>query len=227
MNEELKPRTFRVSEEVAEKFKALCADFENQNTALNSLISAYEVQTAKAILLDRETEIKDYETHLQALQQAFLYSLELNENAEQRIRQEFKTNINSQALTISKLQSELQSAKNELETAKEELNQSNTKILNLKSQYETAKKSQEQSENMLNMYSEKINNYKTKLENYDYLENQITSLKQELQETKEELINEKIKHQQQIEKMQTENYNLILSYQKKFLEHFEPESKQA
>jgi len=66
MNEELKVKSFRISEETTDKFKALCVDFDNQNTALSALINAYEVHNAKALLSNRQTEIEDYDVHLQA-----------------------------------------------------------------------------------------------------------------------------------------------------------------
>ena len=70
-------------------------NFDNQNVALNALISAYEVQQAKAVITERQTDISDYDTHLQALQRAFLHSLELTENTEERIRQEFQRQLDS------------------------------------------------------------------------------------------------------------------------------------
>ena len=57
MNDEMKVRSFRISDGVAEKFKAFCSEFDNQNAALDSLITAYEVQNAKAVLTDRKTDI--------------------------------------------------------------------------------------------------------------------------------------------------------------------------
>ena len=116
MNDEMKVRSFRISDGVAEKFKAFCSEFDNQNAALDSLITAYEVQNAKAVLTDRKTDkavltdrktdIADYDTHIQAIQSAFLRSLELNENAEQRVRVEFKSLLSSKDETIMQLQAE-------------------------------------------------------------------------------------------------------------------------
>lgn len=67
MSEEMKARSFRMTDETAEKFRELCSKFPNQNVALESLINAYEVQTATAVLTDRQTEIADYNAHIQAL----------------------------------------------------------------------------------------------------------------------------------------------------------------
>ena len=113
MNEELKVRSFRLSEEVFEKIKHLSEDFDNQNAAMESLISAYELQSAKAVLTDRQTDIADYDTHLQAIQSAFLHSLEINENAEKRIRAEFQNLLSSKDEMIMMLQEQLAASKTE------------------------------------------------------------------------------------------------------------------
>ena len=56
MNDEVKVRSFRISDSVAEKFKAFCGEFDSQNAALDSLITTYEMQNAKSVLMDRKTE---------------------------------------------------------------------------------------------------------------------------------------------------------------------------
>ena len=53
MNDEVKVRSFRISDSVAEKFKAFCGEFDSQNAALDSLITTYEMQNAKSVLMDR------------------------------------------------------------------------------------------------------------------------------------------------------------------------------
>ena len=103
-NDDLKVKSFRISEETTDKFKSVCADFDNQNAALAALISAYEIQNAKAVLSTRQTELEDYDVHLQALQRAFLQSLELNSNAEDRIRNEFACQLDTKDKTIADYQ---------------------------------------------------------------------------------------------------------------------------
>lgn len=118
--EVMKTRSFRISEEVSEKLKAICSEFPNQSVALESLISAYEVQNATAVLTDRQTDISDYNSHMQALQTAFLHSLEVNENAESRIRQEFQRQLESKDLTISDLHERIRKAESDAERATEQ-----------------------------------------------------------------------------------------------------------
>lgn len=114
MTDSIKTRSFRLTEETTEKFKKICAEFDNQNEALNSLISAFELTQAKAILTDRATEITDFEVHLTAIQKAFTYSLELNNNAESRIRQEFLVRLDTQTQTIADLQDRLRQSEEQV-----------------------------------------------------------------------------------------------------------------
>lgn len=112
-------RTFRITEETAEKLKAICADVGNQNTALESLIAAYETQNAAAVISDRQTDIADYNNHIQALQAAFLHSLEITENTENRIRAEFQQQLESKDSTIISLQESLKRAESDVQAADE------------------------------------------------------------------------------------------------------------
>ncbi|MDD6827397.1 MAG: hypothetical protein PUE12_15090 [Oscillospiraceae bacterium] len=119
MSEELKIKSFRISEDTTDKFRSICADFDNQNTALSALISAYEIQNAKAVLSTRQTELEDYDVHLQALQRAFLQSLELNTNAEERIRNEFARQLDTKDKTIADYQTRIDELEGLLKTTKE------------------------------------------------------------------------------------------------------------
>lgn len=112
-------RTFRITEETAEKLKSICANFGNQNVALESLISAYEVQNAVDTLTDRQTDIADYNSHIQALQAAFLHSLEITENTEIRIKAEFQKQLESKDSTIISLQESLKQAEITIQAADE------------------------------------------------------------------------------------------------------------
>ena len=51
----LKPKSFRIDEETAEKFKQISAAIGgNQQEALSKLIEAYEFQTGKAIITKKK-----------------------------------------------------------------------------------------------------------------------------------------------------------------------------
>ena len=114
-----KVRSFRASDEVYERFRSLAADFPNQDQALSALVSAWELQQARAVITDRGTEISSLDSHLQAIQAAFLHSLELNENAEGRIRQEFRARLESKDKIIADLQAQLEQARSEAQAVQD------------------------------------------------------------------------------------------------------------
>ena len=91
----------------------------NQATALESLLNAYEMQTAKEVLKDRRTDIEDFDTHLQAISSAFLHSLEVTANTTERVRTEFQRQLDGKDLTISDLRERLRLVEYSEQTAKE------------------------------------------------------------------------------------------------------------
>ena len=222
MNEEMKVRSFRISDSVLEKFKAFCNDFDNQNLALDSLINAYEVQNAKAILVDRQTDIADYDTHIQALQSAFLRSLELNENAERRIRAEFKSLLSSKDETIMQLQSEktqaqeqseqdkhayntLKQATNEhIKTMQEEVAESKMALQNANERADVERKAREQAETISLMLSEQVEQLKKQVSDLTTKVEQAEQKQKQVEQTSSELSKELMNLQSMYSQMQKE-----------------------
>ena len=174
MNDEIKVRSFRISDSVAEKFKAFCGEFDSQNAALDSLITTYEMQNAKSVLMDRKTEIAEFDTHIQAIQSAFLRSLELNENAEQRVKTEFNSLLSSKDETIMQLQAEkakaleqveqyktsydkvVQDTDKQLKTMQEKVSENSQSLQNEKERADTEQKAREQAETISAMLSNQV-----------------------------------------------------------------------
>lgn len=118
-NVEMKTRSIRADEATLEKFKTLSESFENQGECLATLITAYEISNAKHVLSDMKTDIADYESHIQSIQEAFLHVLEMNNNAEQRIRQDYIALLQSKDKTIAELQSRSEDLQRAAEAAEE------------------------------------------------------------------------------------------------------------
>ena len=200
--DELKTRSFRVSEEVSTKLKELCENFDNQNSALSALLNAYEVQNAKATLKDRQTDIADYDTHIQAIQSAFLRSLEINENAEKRIRTEFINLLNSKDQTIVQLQTEkaqadeqvekyksaygnlITSTEEKIKTMQTQVSESEKTLQSEKERAITEQKAREQAETISAMLSEQVEQLKAQVANLTAKANQVDKLHDELSKLK-------------------------------------------
>ena len=59
---ELKPKSFRIDEATAERFKEISGQLGgNQQETLAKLIEAYEFQSGKAILTDKKADIEQFE----------------------------------------------------------------------------------------------------------------------------------------------------------------------
>ncbi|MDE5765264.1 MAG: hypothetical protein K2I00_09955 [Ruminococcus sp.] len=112
--------TIRADKEIKAKFKLLAENLGNQGTALESLLNAYEMQTAKNVLTDRRSDIENFDTHLQAISSAFLHSLEITENTTERVKAEFQSRLESKDLTISDLQERIRQSEQAEQTAREQ-----------------------------------------------------------------------------------------------------------
>jgi len=111
-NKETKPRSFRIDDETAEKFKEISSVISgNQQQTLAKLIEAYEFQAGKAVLTDKKAEIEEFEKYITAITRKYMGSLEDNQNLSQTIRTEFEAQLKSKDTTIQDLQSQLTTTK--------------------------------------------------------------------------------------------------------------------
>lgn len=114
----IKQTNFRISTESADAFRAFCEEQGvNQAQGFDHLLEVLALDKAKSSIRSRETEIANFEQHAKALISAYLHSLELNENAEARIKEQFTTQIETQTRTIAEYQAEITELKHQLEEA--------------------------------------------------------------------------------------------------------------
>ena len=138
MAEEMKTRSIRADEETLDKFKALSENFENQGECLSSLIKAYEVNKAKSVLSDVRTNISDYESHINAIQDIFISMLESMQNTDIRVRNEYAVRLDADAKTITDLQNRLTESEAELENAQNLLDINSASLAQLREQNKKA-----------------------------------------------------------------------------------------
>lgn len=111
-SKELKPKSFRINDETAEKFKEISMNIGgNQQETLSKLIEAYEFQSGKAVLTEKKADIEQFEKYVTALTRMFMGSLEDNQNLSETIRTEFDALLKSKDTTIADLQNQLTTAK--------------------------------------------------------------------------------------------------------------------
>ena len=104
----LKPKSFRIDDETADKFKEISSSIGgNQQETLAKLIEAWEFQSGKAILTEKKADIEQFEKYVTALTRMFMGSLEDNQNITETVRTEFEALLQSKDATIQDLQSQL------------------------------------------------------------------------------------------------------------------------
>lgn len=196
---EIKSATFRLTKSATERFKEYCE--ENQLTAAQGfdyLMEVLALDNARTSLAARETEISNFEQHAKALISAYLHSLELNMNAEARIREEFATQMESQIRTISdyqqqigELEEQLEEATSlahsfqedytsllsELEEIREKRNHAETELKAVKADKE---KQLGDKDSIINMLSAKLAEAESKATNYDALLERTEALQRDL-----------------------------------------------
>lgn len=110
-----KTRSFRISDPVMEQFKRIQEKITEatgkavtQDQLLAMFVNSYEMEQAKSALGSRETEISNFQAKINEIMEAFLFSLQLNEDAESRIRGEYSLRLENQEATISSLRAQIE-----------------------------------------------------------------------------------------------------------------------
>lgn len=108
---ELKPKSFRIDDETAEKFKEISNTIGgNQQETLAKLIEAFEFQSGKIVLTEKKADIEQFEKYVTAITRMFMGSLEDNQNITETIRTEFDALLKSKDAVIQDLQDKLAAA---------------------------------------------------------------------------------------------------------------------
>ena len=102
---EVKQVNFRINTETADAFRKFCEENGlNQAQGFDHIMQVLELDRAKAVTPGRITEIENFEKSVKNIMRAYLYSLEINNTAEERIQEQFKSSLESKDKAIADLQ---------------------------------------------------------------------------------------------------------------------------
>ena len=177
----LKPKSFRIDDATAEKFKGISAEIGgNQQETLAKLIEAYEFQAGKAILTEKKADIEQFEKYVTALKRMFMGSLEDNQNIKETVRTEFDAMLKSKDSTIQDLQEQLSVAKQLKADATEKAKTFSDENVDLKKQIEELQNELESRVTSLNaMLSDKEKLNQALTNSYDELKQKADSMQKE------------------------------------------------
>lgn len=183
----LKPKSFRIDDETAEKFKEISAIIGgNQQETLAKLIEAFEFQSGKAILTEKKSDIEQFEKYVNALTRMYMGSLEDNQNITETVRTEFEALLQSKDTIIQDLQAQLKVAKQLKEeanvkaaTCTSENSRLNEYIKSLQNEYNS------KLDDMESMLLDKESLNKTLIDSCNTMRSQISVMTKESEEIKE------------------------------------------
>jgi len=184
---DIKATSFRINEEDLAKFKEF-ADKEgyNQAEAFKSILNTVEMAQAKNLIKDRAKEVETFQDTINRLMSYYLNSLEVNQNSEERIREELSKELSTKDNTISALYEQVQDLKAANETLKGNNKQLNDKIqeatkgcvdlVRERTQLETQVDKLNSNNDLL---QEQLQEYKQYKEQYKALEEKLEQLKKD------------------------------------------------
>ena len=105
MDKQLKPKSFRITDETAEKFREISSELGgNQQETLAKLIEAFEFQNSKLLLPEQKNDIEKFEKYTSILIRMFMNSLEDNQNITDFVRTQFEAQLLAKEKTIYEFQ---------------------------------------------------------------------------------------------------------------------------
>ena len=118
---EIRQTNFRIDQQTADEFRKFCEENGlNQAQGFDHIMQVVELDRAKTAAPARLTEIEGFEKSVKDIMAAYLYSIEINQNAEGRIREQFASDLDRKDKTIDDLRTkteQLQAEKNAAEEA--------------------------------------------------------------------------------------------------------------
>ena len=189
---ELKPKSFRIDDETAEKFKEISGKIGgSQQETLAKLIEAFEFQSGKAVLTEKKADIEQFEKYVTAITRMFMGSLEDNQNLTEIVRTEFDALLKSKDATIQDLQAKLTTAKqlkeDAITKAKAQADESarlSSMIGSLNAQMDDMQSRLSDKENLNKALTDSCNDLKAKVESMRGTVEQAAALKSELDRVK-------------------------------------------
>ena len=205
---ELKVRSLRIDENTFEKFKNIASqEFGNQGQCLTALVNLYETENSKNSLVERKVEIESFQLYVNKLNELFISSLNLNQDAEERVKSNFEKLLVSKDNIIADLQDRLSKSisfaaefNNNMSTIKEKLERKESKIKELEDDFKSATLQFTQNideKNLLNKTLE--DSCKEKIALIQKLTIEIDDLKLELDKIKEYESRNKLLHESIVE----------------------------
>lgn len=159
------PKTIRLSDETFDEFKSLCKESGvSAQVTMDSLLLAYRTKQSQDDLPEIKTDIDNYISHLNAMQESYLHILQLNKDTEIRVRAEFVQKLESKDKIIVDLQEKLVVLEEQLADAKNMADSNAAKIAELTSEVNRVTEDLEREKHLVEIQKIEIKSQKDKLD---------------------------------------------------------------
>lgn len=190
---ELRPRSFRIDEETADKFRKIGESIgANQQETLERLIQAYELQVGKSTLTERKADMEKFEGYVAILNRMYMASLEENQHITDVVRESFEDALKSKDQTIQELQkkeSQAEMDRNEavnlMEAYKKESEDLRKELEASQKSCETVKASLADKDQLNKALTDTCNELRAKVESLKEDQQQMEAIRKELEAAKE------------------------------------------
>lgn len=172
---EVKQLNIRVDENSVESFRKFCEENGvSQAQGFDHIIQVIELNKAKAAIPTREQEMESFEMHMKALLDAYLRSIETSTETEERVKEQFRSELNSKDKIIADCQKKIEELKDKYSTAQDEtkrvskmLADSDAQITQVIKDKNAAINVSEEVSKIRDMLQEKNNELEQKLKDYE------------------------------------------------------------
>lgn len=223
-----KPKSFRIDDETADKFKEISNSIGgNQQETMSTLINAYYLQSQQNNLGEYKANIDQFQAYITSVVTMYTQSLQANHDMRDSVMQEFEALLKSKDATIHDLQEKLSVAKQLKEEATtkaknytDENDRLTKAIDNLNTEYHS-KINDLQSmlvdkDSLNKALTDSCNDLKIKVEDMKESSNQLTTIRKELEQLRSEhntVVKEKSDLEKQLNQEQTAHDKAIADMQ--------------
>ena len=218
---EIKQTNFRIDQEAADAFREFCeSNGMNQAQGFDHVMQVVEMDHAKAATPERSTEIEEFERYVKGIMAAYLTSVEINSNAEARIREQFASSLDRKDKTISTLQEKVEQLQSDKVTAEQTATsaaaaaaQAIKESAAAKEQAETASKLADEKDKTISTLADKLSVAEEKVAGYDELKKSEETAKMKIVELQKDADAKKAEAERAMKAIQDESERTLKAAQ--------------
>lgn len=222
--EELKTRSFRITDKTAETIKSIAEEIGgNQQQTIAKLIESYNFQKAKSMLKHKKEDVEKFELYCSVLNNMFLSLLEENEHITEAVHTKFEEMLKSKDLTIKNLQEELEGAKivaqsytNSHITAEKQAEDLKLEMEELQKKINTYDEIIKTKDTLIQTFNSKINELEHKISEMESKNSYAEKILNEYNQLEKNLESVQKEKLQEVENLKLKNERVLLQLEKEY-----------